>query len=36
VRVSLRGAAVRVSPHVYDDDGDVDALLAALTDAARA
>lgn len=36
VRVSMRGDAVRVSPHVYDDDADVDALLAALTVAARA
>jgi selenocysteine lyase/cysteine desulfurase len=35
VRVSLRGAAVRVAPHVYNDEADVDALLAALTDAAH-
>ena len=30
VHVSLRGSAIRVSPHVYNDTRDVDALLAAL------
>ena len=28
--VSLRGSAIRVAPHVYNDARDVDALLAAL------
>ena len=32
VSVSYRGAAIRVSPHVYNDEGDVDALLDALAD----
>lgn len=30
VHVSLRGSAIRVSPHVYNDAGDVAALLEAL------
>ena len=30
VYVSLRGSAIRVAPHVYNDRRDVDALLAAL------
>jgi selenocysteine lyase/cysteine desulfurase len=30
VLVSLRGSALRVSPHVYNDARDIDALLAAL------
>ena len=30
VSVSYRGAAIRVSPHVYNDERDVDALLTAL------
>lgn len=32
VLVSLRGTAVRVSPHVYNDEADVAALEAALVD----
>lgn len=35
VVVSQRGAAVRISPHVYNDAADADALLRALADAAR-
>jgi selenocysteine lyase/cysteine desulfurase len=34
VYVSLRGSAIRVSPHVYNDARDVDAFLAALADPA--
>ncbi len=30
VAVSLRGDSIRVSPHVYNDTSDIDALLAAL------
>ena len=30
VSVSLRGSAIRVSPHVYNDRDDVDALRKAL------
>jgi len=30
VHVSLRGSAIRVSPHVYNDRRDIDALVAAL------
>jgi len=30
IYVSLRGQALRVSPHVYNDGGDVDALIGAL------
>jgi selenocysteine lyase/cysteine desulfurase len=30
VAVSLRGDAIRVSPHLYNDSGDVEALLDAL------
>ncbi len=30
VSVSLRGDSVRVSPHVYNDSADIDALIAAL------
>jgi selenocysteine lyase/cysteine desulfurase len=33
VFVSLRGSAIRVSPHVYNDRADVDALVDALTGA---
>ena len=32
VHVSLRGSAIRVAPHVYNDARDVDALLAALAE----
>ena len=35
VSVSVRGGSLRVSPHVYNDAADADALLAALADAAR-
>jgi selenocysteine lyase/cysteine desulfurase len=31
VYVSVRGRAVRVSPHVYNDEADIDALVTALT-----
>ena len=31
VLVSLRGSALRVSPHVYNDARDIDALVAALS-----
>ncbi len=30
VHVSLRGSAIRVAPHVYNDARDVDALVTAL------
>jgi selenocysteine lyase/cysteine desulfurase len=30
IHVSLRGSAMRVSPHLYNDEGDVAALVAAL------
>lgn len=30
VTVSLRGSAVRVSPHVYNDEADIQALISAL------
>ena len=30
VHVSLRGSAIRVAPHVYNDARDIDALLTAL------
>lgn len=33
IHLSLRGSALRVSPHVYNDEGDVAALTAALEDA---
>ena len=33
VSVSVRGPALRVSPHVYNDEGDVEALLDALASA---
>ncbi|MEX0599270.1 MAG: aminotransferase class V-fold PLP-dependent enzyme, partial [Rhodothermales bacterium] len=36
VSVSVRGTAVRVAPHVYNDDRDVDALIDALEAASRA
>jgi selenocysteine lyase/cysteine desulfurase len=36
VLVSLRGSAVRVAPHVYNDGRDVEALLDALAAARRA
>jgi selenocysteine lyase/cysteine desulfurase len=32
VAVSLRGSAIRVSPHVYNSDEDLDALIQALGD----
>jgi selenocysteine lyase/cysteine desulfurase len=32
VAVSLRGSALRVSPNVYNDEGDLDALLQVLTE----
>ena len=35
VSVSMRGGSVRVSPHVYNEPADADALLAALADAAE-
>ena len=31
VHVSLRGSAIRVAPHVYNDNRDVDALVDALS-----
>jgi selenocysteine lyase/cysteine desulfurase len=34
VFASLRGSALRVSPNVYNDEGDANALLAALRAAA--
>ena len=33
--VSLRGSALRVSPHVYNDESDVEALIEALQDVRR-
>lgn len=33
VYASLRGEALRVSPHVYNDEGDIDALAQALAEA---
>lgn len=30
VSVSFRGASIRVSPHVYNDEADADALVDAL------
>jgi selenocysteine lyase/cysteine desulfurase len=35
VKVSVRGTRLRVAPHVYNDDQDVDRLLGALEDALR-
>ncbi len=35
VYVSVRGDAVRVAPHVYNDEADVDRLLEVLADAVR-
>jgi selenocysteine lyase/cysteine desulfurase len=35
VHVSVRGAALRVSPHVYNDERDLDALIEALRLAVR-
>jgi selenocysteine lyase/cysteine desulfurase len=35
VNVSVRGRVIRVSPHVYNDDADVEALLAGLERALR-
>ena len=32
--VSLRGSALRVSPHVYNDESDIGALIEALQGAA--
>ena len=36
IHVSLRGAAVRLSPHVYNDAGDIEALREALAGAVGA
>ena len=36
VSVSLRGGAIRVAPHLYNDAGDVDALIDVVTGAVRA
>ena len=36
VSVSLRGGAIRVAPHLYNDAGDLDALIDVLTGAVRA
>ena len=33
VSISLRGSAIRVSPHVYNDAADLDALVASVQDA---
>ncbi len=33
VQVSVRGDAVRVSPHVYNDRGDIEALVEAMEEA---
>jgi selenocysteine lyase/cysteine desulfurase len=35
VFVSLRGSALRVSPNVYNDEGDLDALVAVLSEVVR-
>jgi selenocysteine lyase/cysteine desulfurase len=35
VFVSLRGSALRVSPNVYNDDGDLNALVAVLSEVVR-
>ncbi len=35
VSVSVRGNAIRVSPGIYNDEEDIDALVDALSDAAR-
>ena len=35
VSASLRGSALRVSPHLYNDEEDVDALLRALRKAVK-
>jgi selenocysteine lyase/cysteine desulfurase len=34
VSVSVRGSALRVAPHVYNDQSDVEALLDALREQA--
>ena len=36
VSVSLRGGAIRVAPHLYNDAGDVDALIDVVAGAVRA
>ena len=36
VSVSLRGGAIRVAPHLYNDAGDLDALIDVLAGAVRA
>ena len=36
VSVSLRGGAIRVAPHLYNDDADLDALIAVIRSAVRA
>jgi selenocysteine lyase/cysteine desulfurase len=35
VHVAVRGSAVRISPHLYNDDGDVSRLLSTLAQLAR-
>lgn len=36
VSVSLRGGAVRIAPHLYNDTGDIDALVEVVSAAVRA
>ena len=36
VSVSLRGGAVRIAPHLYNDTGDLDALIDVVSSATRA
>jgi len=36
ISVSIRGNAVRISPHVYNDEGDMAALISAFSDGCRA
>lgn len=36
IHVSLRGSAVRVSPHMYNEEGDIGALLEALRESTSA
>ena len=36
VSVSLRGGAIRVAPHLYNDTGDLDALVEVVAGAVRA
>jgi selenocysteine lyase/cysteine desulfurase len=35
VHVAVRGSAVRISPHLYNDDRDVSRLLSTLAQLAR-